>query len=118
MPGGRINDPADQKPVLSSVTVTATGNTVQLTGTAVDPDAPSVALSVRVTEGGHPVATAATSAATGRFDVDFAAPNGTHTYTVPVGHLRDGAATSRASASVSVDGAPHGPVNGVIGGSG
>ena len=56
MPGGRIDDPADHNPVLSAVAVTASGNTVQLTGTAVDPDAPSVALSVRVSEGGHPVA--------------------------------------------------------------
>jgi glycerol uptake facilitator-like aquaporin len=42
MPGGRIDDPADYNPVLSAVTVTATGNAVQLTGTAVDPDAPRV----------------------------------------------------------------------------
>lgn len=118
MPGGRIDDPADHSPVLSAVTAIATGNTVQLTGTAVDPDAPSASLSVRVSEGSHPVATATTTAATRRFDVDFAAPNGTHTYTVTVGNLGDGAAASRATASVSVDGDPHGTVNTVTGGSG
>jgi hypothetical protein len=37
---------------------------------------------------------------------------------VTVGNLGDGAAASRATASVSVDGDPHGTVNGVTGGSG
>ena len=57
-------------------------------------------------------------AATHRFDVDFAAPDGTHTYTVTVGNLGDGAAVSRVTAPVSVDGDPRGTVDGVTGGSG
>lgn len=118
MPGGQIDNPADHNPVLSPVTVTATGNTVQLTGTAADPDAPTVSLPVRVSEGGRPVATAATAAATRRFDVDFAAPDGTHTHTVRVGNLGDGAAVSRVTARISVDGDPRGTVDAVSGGSG
>src|SRR5262249_35756862 len=117
MPGGRIDDSADHNPVLSSVTVTATGDSVHLTGTAVDPDAPSVSLPVRVSEGDGLVATASTTAATHRFDIDFAAPDGTHSYTVTVGNLGDGAAVSRATASITVDGDPHGDVSAVTGGS-
>jgi hypothetical protein len=77
-----------------------------------------VSLPVRVSEGGRPVATAATAPATRRFDVDFAAPDGTHTYTVRVGNLGDGAAVSRVTARISVDGDPRGTVDAVSGGSG
>ena len=118
MPGGRIDNPADHNPVLSSVTATASGNTVHLTGTAVDPDAPAASLPVRVTEGGRPIVTTTTTAATHRFDVDFAAPDGRHTYTVTIGNLGDGTAVSHATAPVSVDGDPHGTVNAVTGGTG
>ena len=118
MPGGRIDNPADHDPVLSPVTVTASGNMVHLTGTAVDPDAPSASLPVRVTEGGRTIVTTTTTAATRRFNADFAASDGTHTYTVTVGNLSDGTAVSHATAPVSIDGDPHGIVNAVTGGSG
>jgi hypothetical protein len=91
---------------------------VHLSGTAVDPDAPTASLPVRVTEGGRPVITTSAAAATRRFDVDFAAPDGTHTYTVTVGNLGDGTAVSHATAPISVDGDPHGTVNAVTGGTG
>ena len=118
LPDGRIDNPADHDPVLSAVTVTTRGNTVHLNGTAVDPDAPTATLPVRVTEGGRPIITTTATAATHRFEVVFAAPDGTHTYTVTVGNLGDGTAVSHPTAPISVDGDPHGTVNAVTGGTG
>jgi hypothetical protein len=113
MPGGRLDARAGHDPVLSSVAVTASGSTVYLTGSAVDPDARSAAVPIRVSEDGRTVVGATTTAATHEFDVDFAAPDGTHTYTVTVGNVGEGAAVSRVTAPVSVNGDPSGAIDAV-----
>jgi hypothetical protein len=104
MPGGHIDDPATHDPVVSTPTVTASGSTVHVTGTASDPDAPGAALSVRVSEDGHVLSTATTS---GLYDIAFAASDGSHTYTVTVGNVGEGSATSRTTPEITVD--PPGP---------
>jgi hypothetical protein len=118
LPSGQIDDPAAHDPVLSSVTITASGSTVHLTGTAVDPDSPSAALPVRISEGDATLATAATEPATHRFDVDLVAPDGPHSYTVTVGNVGEGNATSQVAPPVDVNGDPRGAVVAVTGGVG
>jgi hypothetical protein len=104
--------------VLSSVTVAATGSTVHLTGTAVDPDSPSAALPVRISEGDAALATAATEPATHRFDVEIVASDGPHSYTVTLGNVGEGNATSQAAPPIDVNGDPRGAVAAVTGGVG
>jgi hypothetical protein len=88
--GGQLDDPAEHNPVITNVTVRSTGSTVQVAGTATDPDTTGP-VTVDVSDGGNPVATGATAAGAG-FSVSFLAVNGEHTYSVTAVNVGEGTA--------------------------
>lgn len=117
MPGGRLDDPADHNPVITNLAATPTGSTVQITGTATDPD-DAGPLSVQAREGGSIVASSST-APNNSFALTFLAANGTHTYAVTVVNVGEGTANATATtAPLTVDGSPQGGVASVTGGPG
>ncbi|MDQ1732741.1 MAG: hypothetical protein QOK10_2900 [Pseudonocardiales bacterium] len=116
MPNGTIDDPAAHNPTLSAVRVQATGSTVQVTGTAVDPDASTASEQVEIYEGATEVAAGSTQASH-HFDVTFQTADGRHTYTARAVNLGEGTQnTSVTSAAIVVDGDPSGRVSSVVGG--
>jgi hypothetical protein len=117
MPGGAIDDPTLHNPTLAVLSVTTSGSTVTVAGTATDPDATAGTLTVQVSEGQHRVGSA-TVATDGRFDLAFTAANGRHTYTVTVPNVGEGTADATATAAVTVAGSPYGTVSAVTGGPG
>jgi hypothetical protein len=117
MPGGMIDDPAKHDPVLSGTTVTASGSTVTLTGTASDPDDPHAALTVRAYEGTAQVATAHTDPTSHAFTLHLLARDGSHSYRVVVDNVGEGSAAASATVGpVSVDGDPAGSATEVTAG--
>ncbi len=117
MPGGKLDDPAAHNPQLSALTAHATGSSVQVSGTASDPDSSSP-LPVTIYDGDAIVARATTDGS-GAFSADFDAADGSHTYTAVVDNVGEGTANASAIApAVVVDGDPSGRVTGVLGGAG
>ncbi len=117
MPGGQLDNPADHNPVLGALVASATGSTVQVSGTATDPDT-SAPLTVTISEGATQVATATTDA-TGAFRASFPAADGRHSYTASVANVGEGTAgASAAAAALTVNGNPIGDVTSVLGGAG
>jgi hypothetical protein len=115
MPHGTIVDPAAHDPTLSAVRAQATGSTVHVTGTAVDPDASTTR--VEIFEGATEVASGSTRATDHRFDVSLDAPDGRHTYTVRAVNVGEGTQdASVTAAAIVVKGDPSGPVSSVAGG--
>jgi hypothetical protein len=107
MPNGTIDDPAAHNPTVSAISAQATGSTVHVTGTAVDPDAPTASARVEICQGATEVASGSTHATDHRFDISFQAPDGSHTYTVRVLNMGEGTQdTSMAVAAIVVDGEP------------
>ncbi len=117
MPNGKLDDPAAHNPAVTITGVSASGSSVHITGTAIDPDAATTPLQLAVYEGSTEVWS---GAATGTsFAVDFLAPDGQHTYQVTADNLGAGDAnTSAAVKPVTVDGDPTGTVSSVHGGPG
>jgi hypothetical protein len=117
MPNGTIDDPAAHNPTLSAVHVQPTGSTVQVTGTALDPDASTASVRMEIYEGGTEVASGSTQGSDHRFDVAFEAADGSHTYTARAVNLGEGTQNaSVTSAAIVVDGDPSGRVSSVVGG--
>jgi hypothetical protein len=115
MPNGIIDDPAEHDPTVSAVRVQATGSTVHVTGSAVDPDASTTR--VEIFEGSTEVAAGSTGAHD--FDVSFTAPDGRHTYTVRAVNAGEGTQDASATApAIVVTGDPSGQVSSVAGGTG
>ncbi|MCW2645061.1 MAG: hypothetical protein JWP07_1170 [Pseudonocardiales bacterium] len=119
MPNGTIDDPAAHDPTVSAARAQATGSTVRITGTAVDPDASTGSARIEIYEGDTEVASGATKATDHRFDLAFDAPDGRHTYTVRAVNVGEGTQdTSVTAATIVVDGDPSGQVSSVVGGAG
>jgi len=107
MPNATIDDPATHNPTVSAVGVQATGSTVRVTGTAVDPDAATASVHVEIYQGDTEVASGATRATDHRFGVSFPAPDGSHTYTVRALNVGEGTRdTSVTTSAVTVQGVP------------
>lgn len=109
IPGGEIADPVDHRPVITNLKVTATGNTVRVTGSATDPDTTG-GVALTVADGANTVATDTTSA-NHSFDVSFLASNGLHTVTVSEAKVGVNTPPTTATArTLTVDGSPRGSV--------
>jgi hypothetical protein len=117
MPNGTIDDPAAHNPTVSAVRAQAVGSTVQVSGTAVDPDAVTRSTGIEIYQGDVEVASGSTQASDHRFDVSFEAPDGRQTYTARAVNVGEGTqATSQTAAAILVNGDPSGNVNSVVGG--
>jgi hypothetical protein len=118
MPNGQLDDPAEHNPVLSAPVITSVGSTVQITGTAADPDAAGAPVPIQIKQGARVIATGSTGAG-GVFDIKFLAVDGAHTFTVTADNLGEGTAnTSIDAAAIVVNGDPRGHVLSVAGGTG